>query len=108
MPDQGPDTGPDPSPRPDPLPGPPHSMLVRFRRIMKWMALVAIAVAGLAVVLVASGDEGVHIHMMIATALGAGLTVLLAAALMTLAFLSSSSGHDDHPMASSDKDEDER
>jgi len=98
-----PDQGPDPTPRPDPLP--PHSMLLRFRRIMKWMALVSIAVAALAVLLVASGDEGVHVHMMIATALGAGLTVMLAAALMTLAFLSSSSGHDDHSMRSNPEDE---
>ena len=82
-------------PSPDPLPSPRHSMLVRFRRIMAWMALLSIAVAAIAVVLVASGDEGFHLHMMIATALGAGLTVLLAGALMTLAFLSSSSGHDD-------------
>ena len=98
-----PDQGRNPPPRPDPLP--PGSMLVRFRRIMKWMALVSIAVAALAVVLVASGDEGVHIHMMIATALGVGLTVMLAAALMTLAFLSSSSGHDDHSMRSNPEDE---
>ena len=105
MPDQGPDTGPSPSPRPDPLPGPPHSMLVRFQRIMKWMALLAIVVAAIAVLLVASGDEGVHIHMMIATALGVGLTIMLAAALMTLAFLSSSSGHDDHSMRSNPEDE---
>ncbi|MBA3511963.1 MAG: hypothetical protein H0T81_08690 [Sphingomonas sp.] len=83
-------------------------MLVRFRRIMKWMAVVAIVVAALAVVLVAVGDDGVHLHMLIATALGAGLTVLLAAALMTLAFLSSSSGHDDHSMRSSDQDEGQR
>ena len=96
---------PDQSPRPDPLPGPPNSMLLRFRRIMKWMALVSIVVATLAVILVASGDEGVHIHMMIATALGAGLTVLLAGALMTLAFLSSSSGHDDHSMRPDPEDE---
>ena len=33
--------------------------------------------------------------MMIATALGAGLSVLLAGALMSLVFLSSGSGHDD-------------
>jgi hypothetical protein len=33
--------------------------------------------------------------MMIATALGVGLTVLLGTALMTLTFLSSASGHDD-------------
>src|SRR5688572_442791 len=98
-----PDQGRTPPSKPDPLP--PFSMLARFRRIMKWMALVAIVVAALAVVLVASGDEGVHIHMMIATALGVGLTILLAAALMSLAFLSSSSGHDDHSMRPDPEDE---
>jgi len=89
-----------PEPVADPLPSPHHSMLARFRRIMRWMALLSIAVAAIAVLLVASGDDGVHVHMMIATALGAGLTVLLAAALMTLAFLSSSSGHDDQAKGS--------
>ena len=62
---------------------------------MKWMALFSILVAAIAVLLVARGEEGIHIHMLIATALGAGLTVLLAGALMSLAFLSSSSGHDE-------------
>ena len=85
-----------PGPVADPLPSPRHSMLARFRRIMKYMALLSILVAAIAVLLVASGNEGIHVHMMIATALGAGLTVLLASALMTLAFLSSSSGHDDN------------
>jgi hypothetical protein len=70
-------------------------MLRRFRRIMKWMALFSMAVAAIAVLLVARGDNGTHIHMLIATALGAGLSVLLAGALMSLVFLSSSSGHDD-------------
>jgi hypothetical protein len=70
-------------------------MLRRFRRIMKWMALFSMAVAATAVLLVARGDDGAHIHMLIATALGAGLSVLLAGALMSLVFLSSSSGHDD-------------
>ena len=59
------------------------------------MALFSIAVAALAVFLVARGDEGVHIHMLIATALGAGLSVLLAGALMSLVFLSANSGHDE-------------
>ena len=59
------------------------------------MALFAITVAAIAVLLVARGQEGFHIHMMIATALGAGLSVLLAGALMSLVFLSNSSGHDD-------------
>ena len=62
---------------------------------MKWMALFSIAVAAIAVLLVARGDNGIHIHMLIVTALGAGLSVLLAGALMSLVFLSSSSGHDD-------------
>ena len=100
-----PDRSPRSSPQPDPLPGPPNSMLLRFRRIMKWMALVSIVVAALAVILVASGDEGVHVHMMIATALGVGLTVLLATGLMTLVFLSSSSGHDERAAPRSDEDE---
>ena len=82
-------------PHPDPIPSPRLSVLRRFRRIMKWMALFSIAVAAIAVLLVARGDDGFHIHMMIATALGAGLSVLLAGALMSLVFLSSSSGHDD-------------
>ena len=80
---------------PDPIPSPRLSMLRRFRRIMKWMALFSITVAAIAVLLVSSGEKGLHIHMMIATALGAGLSVLLAGALMSLAFLSASSGHDD-------------
>ena len=82
-------------PRKDPIPSPRLSTLRKFRRIMRWMALFAIAVAALAVFLVARGDEGVHIHMLIATALGAGLSVLLAGALMSLVFLSANSGHDD-------------
>ena len=96
---------PDSDPKPDLLPSPRHSMLARFTRIMKWMALVSILVAVVAVLLVASGDSGIHLHMMIATALGAGLTVLLAGALMTLAFLSSSSGHDDQAKGSRSKDD---
>ena len=82
-------------PRPEPAPDPRLSVLQRFRRIMKWMALFSILVAAIAVLLVARGDEGVHIHMLIATALGAGLSVLLAGALMSLVFLSSSTGHDE-------------
>ena len=82
-------------PDPDPAPSPRHLMLRQFGRIMKWMALVSIAVAAIAVLLVMRGEDGVPIHMLIATALGAGLTVLLGTALMSLAFLSSSSGHDE-------------
>jgi len=82
-------------PQPDPVPGPHHSTMRRFWRIFRLLALLSIVIAAIAVVLVARGDPAVHVHMLIATALGIGLTVLLGTALMTLAFLSSSSGHDD-------------
>jgi hypothetical protein len=70
-------------------------MIRRFWRIMRLMAVLAIVIAAIAVLLVARGDEGFDPHMLIATALGVGLTVLLGTGLMTLAFLSSKSGHDE-------------
>jgi hypothetical protein len=91
-------------PRPDPTPTPRQSMFRRFRRIMAWMAAFSIVIAAIAVLLVARGDQGVHIHMLIATALGVGLTVLLATGLMTLMFMSSSSGHDDAASGFTDKE----
>ena len=84
-----------PMPRPDPTPGPGGSLIHRFWRIMRLMALFAVAIAGIAVMLVARGDDELHVHMLIATALGVGLSVLLGTALMTLTFLSSRSGHDE-------------
>jgi hypothetical protein len=82
-------------PRPDTVPSPRHSLMRRFWRIFRLLALLSIVIAAMAVLLVSRGDATPHVHMMIATALGIGLTVLLGTALMTLAFLSSSSGHDD-------------
>ncbi|WP_309661391.1 hypothetical protein [Sphingomonas sp.] len=86
---------PDPVPSPNLNPNPNLSLLRRFRKIMAWLALFSIVIAAIAVLLVARGDSGMHIHMLIATALGVGLTVLLATGLMSLMFLSSASGHDD-------------
>ena len=82
-------------PQPDPLPSPRFSTIRRFWRIFRLLALLAIVIAALAVVLVARGDSSVHVHMLIATALGVGMTVLIGTGLMTLVFLSSSSGHDE-------------
>jgi len=82
-------------PKPDPVPHAPYATMRRFWRIFRLLALLSIAIAALAVVIVARGDEGTHVHMLIATALGVGLAVLLGTALMTLSFLSSSSGHDE-------------
>lgn len=70
-------------------------MLHRFLRIFRLLSLLSAVIAVVAVLLVARGDPTLHIHMLIATALGIGLTVLLGTALMTLVFLSSSSGHDE-------------
>ena len=93
-------------PTPDPAPRPTSSAVRRFWRIMRWMALVSVLVAVIAVALVANGSDGFHIHMLIATALGAGLSVLLAGALMSLIFLSSASGHDDSAAPKHKKDQD--
>ena len=82
-------------PQQDPVPSPRHSMMHRFWRIFRLLALLSIVIAAIAVVLVMRGASEVHASLIIATALGIGLTVLLGSALMTLVFISSSSGHDD-------------
>ena len=55
--------------------------------------------------LVAQGDPTIHVHMLIATALGVGLSVLLGIALMTLVFLSNRVGHDADAADHKQKDE---
>jgi hypothetical protein len=94
-------------PRPDALPSPRYSLLRRFWRIFRLLALLSIVIAATAVLLVARGDTTIHIHMLIATALGIGLTVLLGTALMTLSFLSASSGHDEQAVTHIQEDEHE-
>ena len=70
-------------------------MMRRYWRIFRLLAVLSIVVAAIAVVLVTRGESEVHASLIIATALGVGLTVLLGTGLMTLVFISSSSGHDD-------------
>lgn len=77
----------------DPVP-PLEPLKQQFLRLMRWAVLFSLAIAALAVVLVAHGDENIHAHMLIATGLGVGLSVLLGIALMTLVFLSNRVGHD--------------
>lgn len=67
----------------------------RYRRVMTWMALVSALCAALAVYVLWRWSGPMPIHMIIATVLGVGLTVLMAAALMGLIFLSSGTGHDE-------------
>ena len=82
-------------PEHDPVPSPRHSLMRRFWRIFRLLALLSIVIAAIAVVLVIKGAGEVHASLIIATALGIGLTVLVGTGLMTLVFLSNSSGHDD-------------
>jgi len=95
-------------PEPDPIPSPRHSMMQRFWRIFRLLAVLSIVIAGIAVALVTAGAGEVHASLIIATALGVGLTVLLGSGLMVLMFLSSQSGHDEAAGGSSSDKEDPR
>jgi Zn-dependent protease len=82
-------------PVPDPVPSPRESMKRRFWRIFRLLVLLSVIVAAIAVVLVTQGEGEINASLIIATALGTGLTVLLGTSLMTLVFLSDESGHDE-------------
>jgi uncharacterized membrane protein len=66
----------------------------RYRRILRWMALVAILLVAVALIAIYASWDDVSIHLAIAVALGTFFTVMMAGALMGLMFLSSGSGHD--------------
>ena len=82
-------------PQPDPIPSPRHSLMQRFWRIFRLLVLLSIVIAAIAVALVTRGAGEVHASLIIATFAGIGFTVLLGTSLMTLVFLSNSSGHDE-------------
>jgi hypothetical protein len=73
-------------------------------RLIAWFSVL---IAGIAVLLVERGQQDVRIHMLIATALGTGLTVFVGGALMTLVFLSASSGHDEAAAQTPDQESDQ-
>ncbi len=76
----------------------------RYRRLMRFMLLVTIAVVIVAVALLYKMHSLVSIHFLIATALGISAAMLLTSALMGLVFLSSGTGHDESIMDWHDKD----
>ena len=84
-------------PSSDPLGDPVYAPLAwgRFKRVLKWMALLSTALAAGAVALLRHMNGPLPVHMAIATFLGVGCTILMAATLMGLIFLSSGSGHDE-------------
>jgi hypothetical protein len=81
-----------PAPQPD---RPPADHWRRFRRLMLFMVIAAIATA--AVVIGQMRADGVPFRLHFIIALGGGIIIalLLAGALMGLAFVSNRSGHDE-------------
>lgn len=67
----------------------------RFRRLMRFMLMVTVAVVIAAMVLLYRENGLVSVHLYIATALGISFAMLLMSALMGLVFLSHGTGHDD-------------
>ena len=82
-------------PQMDPVPSPQPPLMQRFWRIFRLLAVLSVVLAALAVALVTWGAGEIHASLIIATFLGVGLTVLVGTGLMSLVFLSNSSGHDD-------------
>jgi hypothetical protein len=66
----------------------------RFRRVLGWMALATVAIIAAALVVLDHFYGPLSWVTVGAVVIGFGGTILLAAALMGLAFLSSGSGHD--------------
>lgn len=67
----------------------------RYLRVLGWMGLAAAAAVAVALCWLWYELGALSLHMILATSAGVGLSVLLAAALMGLVFLSSGSGHDE-------------
>lgn len=67
----------------------------RYKRLMRFMLGVTVAVVIVAMALLYRSNGLVSVHFYIATALGIGFAMLLMSALMGLVFLSSGTGHDD-------------
>jgi hypothetical protein len=74
---------------------PPADHWRRFRRLMLLMTVVAFGTAGLAIWRMRAEGVAFHLHFMLAMGGGIILSLLLAGALMGLAFVSNRSGHDE-------------
>lgn len=85
------------SPHKSPLDDPAYAAFAwaRYRRLMRWMALVAASAVIVSLGTLRWMQGPIPIHMLIATILGVFFAVMLMAALMGLVFLSSGTGHDE-------------
>jgi hypothetical protein len=88
----------DPTPRDETPPAGrvanPHAW-ARFRAIMRWMLLLALACVAATLAYLFTGGTPVTAQMAIAASAGVFLTVMVATSLMSLVFLSHGSGHDE-------------
>lgn len=67
----------------------------RYRRLLRWMGLLTVALIATVIGVLYLLGALVSITVAVAAALGIGITVMLMAALMGLMFLSSGTGHDE-------------
>ena len=67
----------------------------RYKRMMRWMVLLAAVTAGLSLLYLKASGAPLPLHLVVATIAGVGLTVLVGTGLMGLIFLSHRSGHDE-------------
>ena len=81
-------------PQADTVATPRHFAMQRFSRILRLLAVLSILLAAAAVILAMRGEEAGAIQLLIATALAAGLAVLIGSASMTLVLLSSRNARD--------------
>lgn len=97
------------NPKPD-LSDPDYARFAwaRYRRLMAWMALAALTATVVALVLLWWTRGPLPILFLVFTAGGIFFSVLLAAALMGLVFLSSGSGHDERIQDLSEDENDDR
>jgi uncharacterized protein (DUF2062 family) len=72
-----------------------HRAWLRYKKTMRWMALAALLAVVAALTFLKLTGTPMPLHLVIATSLGVGLTVLLGTALMGLVFLSDTGGHDE-------------
>jgi hypothetical protein len=72
-----------------------HRAWLHYRKTMRWMLLVSVAAALLALLYLWATGTPMKLHLVIATLAGVFLSVLLGTGLMGLLFASNMSGADD-------------
>jgi hypothetical protein len=77
------------------MPNPRARAAREFRRMMRWIVLIAVAMVAAGLVYSSMFTE-LTVHLVVAVVLGTFISVVLGTGLFALAFFSDKSGHDDH------------